>query len=189
MYIKKLVRYSFFCLNRLLSLIPYPKKKVLLKVDYVASDLGNCGIACVAMIVRDVSVNELINSYKKEPFYKDPIGWYHNGLVHILAQNGHRAKALRFQTVVQLRNYLSNGQPVVVSLKVPFPDNIDANVVYKAIDRKKELTGHLCVLTGFDQQGFYLHDPRNIRNYSKNVYVPYGRFAEIFNGSGILIYQ
>lgn len=78
--------------------------------------------------------------------------------------------------------------PVIVSLNVPLPYNLAKTGLYESRDSNKRTTGHLCVLTGYTNKGFYLHDPRNIQGYAQDVFVPYKKFSILFSSNGIVVF-
>lgn len=173
--------------NSLIALLPLADRKVYLDYPYVSADLGNCGIACVAMITSNVAITELGEKYKHLPYYQTSVGWSHPGLVQILSDYGQVARSKKAMTLVDLKNSIFQGKPVIVSLIVPHPQNLKKEVLYESNNPNAKNSGHLCLVVGFDAKGFFLHDPRNTKGYAADVAVPYSRFAAIFSGNGIVV--
>ena len=162
------------------------RDNISLNTPYRESLPGNCGLACVAMIVPDVKIETLVKRYKQPPYYLHPIGWTHKGLVEILADLNTHYQSKKYQTINQLIAYLSRGKPIIVSLRIPEANNVSNTKIYQAIDSSQKKTGHLCILTGVNNQGMILNDPRNLLIYSQHTITPLSVFAQIFTGNCII---
>lgn len=166
-----------------------PKETFSAEATYISSTLGNCGIACVAMLI-DEKLPVLLEKYKRAPYYDDEIGWYHYGLEKILRNYRVVAEVKKYLLLTQLKKLLENKKLVIVSLAVPHPNNLaelQENNAYQPLNKNQKNIGHLCLLRGFNAEGFYLNDPRNLKGYAENVFVPYSTFVKIFKGNGIVV--
>lgn len=178
-------------LNQLVTVFLPTNRLVMLEVPYQPAKPGDCGIACVAMVLKfkrtpHVDLESLITRYKNANYYQDPIGWKHVGLVEILRKNGATAKYKKYQTLLSLVNYLRQGKPLIASLKVPTIETISQTDLYQPETVEAEFAGHLVVLVGIENGSFILHDSRSVGIYTKNTVVPFRTFAQIFTGNCIV---
>ncbi len=178
----KLLRFR----NCLESYFYKPSKTKVLNVPYISAKPGNCGIGCIAMLLRLPSVENLERKYKTNNFYNKKLGWLHQGMMNILEGYGLKSLSRKFQSMDDVTKNIYNEKPVIVSLQVPEPNNLGTGL-YSKQDKSKPNVGHLCVVTGITQKGFIIHDPRNVGIYSKNLTVPFCVFAKIFTGNTIIV--
>lgn len=164
--------------------------EVKLNVQYSPADTGNCGIASADMIIKFLGGSPLadFDSYKTPSSYIENIGWVHQGLVDIIEGNSElNAKAFRYRSYRYVINKLSQGLPVIVSVRVPSPDNLSQETVYGKSDENGNLENHMVICVGYNQRSIYVNDPRDIGIYSKDLEVPRELFARLFNGNGIIV--
>lgn len=167
-------------------------ENISLQVPYVSSSPGNCGGACVVMVIKSHGVkiessDDFITGLRNENNYIENVGWTHKGLAEIAADYGVSIRSYRYKSAEFVIRQLQNEKPVIVSLQVPDYDNVSQKELYAKKDQSEPLSYHLCVAVGMemvdDQPCVILHDPRNIGIYTKNVEVPLGLFRKIFTGN------
>lgn len=180
-------------LRNLLSLhiSPLPPRKILTNTHYIESNPDDCGIACVAMILKsknqkNITVGKLSAKYKKEGYYHHKIGWNHQGLANVLTENGITASAHRFKSLRSIYQQVLKRKPVIISVLIPERDNLGKNL-YTKKNNTRTLVGHLCLVIGIEGDNFILHDPRNIGVYSQNLKIPAKTLTRIFTGNCIVI--
>lgn len=160
-----------------------------LEVPYYSAEVGSCGLGCVSMLLDYygvcASVSDLMQHYKREPYYSQTLGWRHQGLATILNKHGIESQAYRFGSLRDLWHQLKDKKPVIASLKVPHINNLDPDNLYRRLDQTKPLEGHLCLITGISKTKITLHDPRNLDNYGANVKLDLPRFLEVFTGNWV----
>lgn len=165
---------------------------ISLAVPYEAALPDDCGIGCVAMLLkfRDIpvpSVQQLSREYKSDKYYINNIGWIHDGLASILQQFGIGAYHAEHQNVFQIVRSLKNKNPVIVSLRAPEIGNLSKEGIYESKEKLQPLTGHLCVVVGMYDRGILLHDPRNVTIYKDYLQVPLADFKRVFTGRCIYL--
>lgn len=165
---------------------------ISLTVPYETALPDDCGIGCVAMLLkfRDIStptIKQLSEEYKNEKYYMNNVGWKHDGLTSILQQFGVDAYRAEHQSIFQIVRNLKNEKPVIVSLRVPEIDNLSKEGVYMGKEKSRPLIGHLCVVVGVFDESILLHDPRNVTIYKDYVQVPFADFKRAFTGRCIYL--
>lgn len=181
-------------INRLQCTFLERNDKSQLKIPYQNAEPGDCGIACVAMILLWKHVNfgsfaSFIKKYKTQSNYIEPIGWRHHSLLAIINGYSIRAEYHSYKTIFFLRNKIRRRSSVIVSVKVAQYTDISQKQLYMPVNsNNKALAGHLIVITGYCNEGFIVNDPRNVGVYTKGLIVPYFTFANIFSGNCIVIY-
>lgn len=114
-----------------------------------------CGIASLAMAIDfynsdDVSVSRLLKEAIVSGAYVKNVGWSHQGLTDLVSKYGligeiHDFNKFKAQkALIELKEILKDG-PVIAS-------------IHNKFDPKATL-GHLVVLTGYDDQYVFYHDP------------------------------
>jgi hypothetical protein len=141
-----------------------------------------CGLACVKMILghRKIknSLLDLLNEGQSIGAYNPSIGWDHNGLVRLLRNHGVSAYSQEFRSVEidiesgemnrnpiedefvekglkKIRESIDNNNPVMVSVFPGFGDNNSP---------------HLVLITGYNEEGLFFHDPDNSKGEIKKAY-------------------
>lgn len=165
---------------------------ISLAIPYEAALPDDCGVGCVAMLLkfRDVptpSVQQLSREYKSDKYYMNNVGWRHDGLVAILQQFGVDAYRAEHQSIFQIVRNLKNEKPVIVSLRVPEIDNLSKEGVYMSKEKLRPPIGHLCVVVGIYDGGILLHDPRTVTIYKDYLKVPLADFKRVFTGRCIYL--
>lgn len=171
------------------TLSPVSTQKINLKIRYQAAKPGDCGLGCVVMLLnyygKTITIESLKKKYKKSPYYIDPAGWTHQGLVDICNTNNASAKAYRFKSMRFIVDMLEKGKPLIVSLRVPGIDNLHGLEVYQKKNSQLTLEGHLCLVSGVNDGLVVIQDPRNIGIHGKNTKVPIKTLLNIFTGNCI----
>ena len=169
----KYIIFTFF--NRLLFYFhPKIQQKIQLTVPYVTSKPGNCGLACVSMILsfnqKTHVYSQLIKKYKNPHFYDSLKGWIHTKLAFLLNKFNLSYKSHKcFFTTNLLAHIAKTKQPVIVSL---------------LSKKNHQFEGHLCVLVGMDKQHFYIHDPRENFN-GRSLSLTFTEFNQQYSGNCI----
>lgn len=173
-------------------MISIPNINILLKVPYIQTEPGNCGIACVAMLIAYTNnlfpeVEKLVKEFKIPENYLENIGWKHDGLIAILKRfdiQTHRAENQTFHEIIK---HLEMNKPVIVSVRVPKITNLSKYGTYLPENTLLAPIGHLCVIVGTVNSTFLLHDPRNIGKYKANLTITFEDFLRIFTGRCIYL--
>jgi len=132
-----------------------------------------CGLACVKMILDyrkiESSLLDLLNEGQSIGAYNPSIGWDHNGLVRLLRNHEISAYPQEFRSVEvdidsgemrdssreggliekgleKIRESIDNNNPVIISVSSGFGNNNSP---------------HLVLITGYNEEGFFFHDPDN----------------------------
>ena len=114
-----------------------------------------CGVASLAMAIdfyksEDTSVPALLKEAILSGAYVKNVGWSHQGLVNLAAKHGligkrHDFTQFKAQKAFLELKYVLNDGPVIASIRNKFDPNATL--------------GHLVVLTGYDDQFVFYHDP------------------------------
>jgi uncharacterized protein YvpB len=165
-----------------------------------------CGIASLKMVLdfyrpTDTTIDDLYQKGLDLNSYLENIGWYHHGLVNIAQTLGYKGitrswginqetleklQSRRFteqditiakdqqmaEALYTLKSEINQGHPIILSL----PRNFT-----------KGGSGHLVVLIGFDDQGFYFHDPDDEIRSGKEIFLAFQQFQDIFERRAIFI--
>lgn len=162
-------------------------------VSYQDAKPGDCGIACVAMILKWKHINvgsfgTFVSKHKTEENYLEPIGWRHLAMVQILREYHIRSSYHKYKTLSFLLSELKKGHPTIISVRVPTVDTISPNRLYKGVNNV-EYTGHLCVVKGYENGYFIINDPRNVYKYAESVKVSPTVLSDIFTGNCIVVQE
>lgn len=167
----------------------------------------SCGITALKMVLdfygkASPTIDELYQKGLNLNGYLENVGWYHHSLVNIaqtlgysgitrswnitkesfekLASRGFTEKDIQIierqqflESIYTIKKELSSQHPVIISLPKGF---------------KKGGSGHLVVLIGYDEEGFYVHDPYDQDQPGTNIKLNYNKFKEIFEKRAIFIY-
>lgn len=163
----------------------------------------NCGIACVKMIldVRQKAKNKSIMDLTKEGIklggyivYEDTKfvdkGWFHHSLVALLKKYQVSARARKWQTIESVARDILNNKLVILSVLVPGRRHIAEDGSFKLKPGGK-LRGHLLLATGVRMLkkqvvGIFAHDPRGLKEYQEDTFIPASVFKKIFTNRTII---
>ena len=150
-----------------------------------------CGMCCVKMIAKAlvIPMPDLLEMYQtafdKYGVYKmekgKVLGAYHKELAkYIETELGLKAITKRNLTVNDVKGIVGGDNFFIASVSSRISD---FNVEPK---RKK---GHLVLVYGFNEQGFFIHNSAGFSRTKTqtNVLVPYDFFEKCFSGSGICV--
>ncbi|NCN87393.1 MAG: hypothetical protein GW941_00705 [Candidatus Pacebacteria bacterium] len=163
----------------------------------------NCGIICVKMIMdvkkkgKNKSVMELTREGIKLGGYITHLngkfidkGWFHHALVALLDKYGISAKTKKWQTLESVAKDVLENKLVILSVMLPGRSYIKEDGSFKP-KKNAKYGGHLFLATGVkmkgkDIEGIFVHDPRGLENYQKDVFVPTNVFKNIFQNRTIV---
>jgi uncharacterized protein YvpB len=170
-----------------LLISPVPESKNL-RVEYSEGKLGDCGIASADMLIKYLGgeLNSDWDKFKTHDNYMVNVGWKHHGLKSIIENyTNSKLKVFRNKSSLYVIKKLSEGYPVIASVRVPAPNDLDQTELYKSLSNTKSLENHIVLVSGYGNSNIIIQDPRNIGVYSKNLVVSKRRFSKIFNGNGV----
>lgn len=167
----------------------------------------SCGITALKMVLdfydkTSQNIDELYQKGLDLNGYLEDVGWYHHSLVNIaqtlgysgitrswnitkesgdkLASRGFTEKDIQIirkqqflESIYTIKEELSSHHPVIISLPKGF---------------EKGGSGHLVVLVGFDEDGFFIHDPYDQDHPGTNMKLKFDKFKEIYEKRAIFIY-
>ncbi|MDH5532862.1 MAG: C39 family peptidase [Candidatus Pacebacteria bacterium] len=164
----------------------------------------NCGIMCVKMImeVKGKGKNNSIIDLTKEGIkfggyithlngkFVDK-GWFHHSLAALLNKYNINAKTKKWQTVDSVVNDILDNKLVILSVFLPGRSYIKEDGSFAA-KKNAKYGGHLLLATGVKMngkkiEGIYAHDPRGLKNYQKDSWIPINVFEEIFSNRTIVV--
>ncbi|MCR4277851.1 MAG: C39 family peptidase [Candidatus Berkelbacteria bacterium] len=150
-----------------------------------------CGILCMQEIAaffnqETYSTPELIKRGIKLGGYSDELGWRHDGLVK-LAESLDLHAQTKIMSKDELRGALDNNKLPIVSIKWAFKPT-------KTFKEKllfwKKYGGHLAVVVGYDEKGFYVNHTSKIAEQNwKCRLVPFGQFGASYTGRSVLVWK
>ncbi len=150
-----------------------------------------CGILCVNEITTFLNNNEystpdLIKRGQELNGYSDELGWKHDGLVRLSEQLGLKAEKC-LMALDGLKEALDKKKLPIVSIKWAFKNT-------KSLKERlffwKKYGGHLAVVVGYDDKGFYVNHTSKIAEQNwKAGLVPYDNFHLCYTGRAILVWK
>jgi len=150
-----------------------------------------CGILCINEIASflnktSYSTVKLIEQGQKLGGYSDKHGWSHDGLVKLATELGLKADR-KSQTLNDLKIALDDGRLPIISIKWAFKPT-------KSVKEKlffwKKYGGHLAVVVGYNDKGFYVNHTSKIAEQNwKARLIPYDRFEAGYTGRAILVWK
>lgn len=149
-----------------------------------------CGILCVKMAGEALGgerlppLAELIRRGQDLDAYTHERGWSHAGLAQLAGTLGMTATAREPLTVEDLRRELDAGGLVVASVKSGFKTR-------RSLKERllgKTYGGHLALVFGHDERGFYVHHT-SIRPEKdwRDEFIPAKRFVGAYTNRGIVL--
>lgn len=164
----------------------------------------DCGIACVKMILetkgkaKHKTIMDLTNEgiklggyilYEKRIFVDK--GWFHNSLADLLRKYELNTKLKKWQTIESVAKDILDNKMVILSVLVPGRRYIKEDGSFEAKEGAK-FGGHLFLATGLKMknrqiEGLYVHDPRGLKNYQKNTFIPKSVIEKIFTNRTIVV--
>lgn len=166
-----------------------------------------CGIAALKMVLdfykpTGLSIDDLYQKGLDIDGYLENVGWYHHGLANIAKSLGFigitrlwsipeeyiprltgrgftqedleiMSKELLEEGIFTLKNELNQNHPVIVSIPRDF---------------KQDGSGHLAVLIGYDEEGFFVNDPDDEKQDGQKVKLSFEEFKKVWTKRAIIIY-
>lgn len=119
--------------------------------------LNDCGIACVAMMANAkglaVTVDEMVTENPGEPIIPDTDGLVSVETIRLLCgAYGLPARRLADLAVGDLMEYLMGGRPAILLVDYGVMNDL-------GLARKAGAFGHFVLVVGYDDTGFFVHDP------------------------------
>ncbi|HVX93127.1 MAG TPA: C39 family peptidase [Candidatus Dojkabacteria bacterium] len=163
----------------------------------------DCGIACVKMILatknkaKKKTIMELTKEgvelggyilYKNGKFVDE--GWFHRPLSRLLRRNGVIARTKKWQSIESVASDILRNRLVILSLKLPSRPTIKEDGSFEP-KKNAEYTGHLVLATGVKMngknvEGIFVHDPRGLKKYQKNTWIPYNTLNKVFTNRTVV---
>lgn len=150
-----------------------------------------CGILCLQEIASffnatSYSTKQLIDEGQKLGGYSEEHGWKHEGLVRLAEKLGLKAER-KSLSADELKTALNNKKLPIVSIKWAFKPN-------KSLKEKllfwKKYGGHLAVVVGYDDAGFYVnHTSKILEQNWKARLVPIDTFSAGYTRRAILVWK
>lgn len=164
----------------------------------------DCGIACVKMILdakhkaKHKTMMDLTREgvalggyvvYEKGRFVDK--GWFHRSLVALLKTYGVDAKMKKWQSIESVAKNVLENKLTVLSVVVPGRRSIKEDGSFGE-KYHAQPGGHLLLATGVamngkEVEGVYVHDPRGLKTYQQDTYIPKKIFASIFTNRTIVV--
>lgn len=150
-----------------------------------------CGILCINEIASFLnnttySTTKLIKVGQKLGAYSHDHGWKHNGLVSLAKKLGLNASGERMSSD-DLKQALQERKIPIVSIKWAFNPS---KSIKERIFFWKKYGGHLAVVVGYDNEGFYVnHTSKVAKENWKARLIPYAKFKAGYTGRAILIWK
>ncbi len=161
---------------------------------------SSCGVLCLKMAVdaflteQNKPLSSPINEFIKQGVavgaYTDALGWFHRGLIELAARYGIKARAYRNVTPKQLKEFLSKGSLLIVSIKVGF---VPKKRLRERILFWRKIGGHLALLVGFEEsdgklRGFYINHTSIRKDWNwEQEFIPLEKFKKGFTGSCVAV--
>lgn len=166
-----------------------------------------CGIACLKMVLdyyqpSGKTIDELYQKGLELNSYLENVGWYHHGLVNIAQTLGYKGIIKSWninpEEIKKLKEKGFTTQEINILKKQQYRESIFT--LKKELRNKHPIilsipngfvrggSGHLAVLIGYDNKGFYFNDPYDQVRPGKEVKVNYSQFKKVFTQRAIFIY-
>lgn len=119
------------------------------KSEKEALDFGNnsCGAACVKMVLEAFgkstpSVKELMLEGMEKKYYKEPVGWIHQGIIDLIKDYGLTGKRVKAKFPLVIADKLKADNLIIASVGESF--------------KKNKRGGHLIVIYGIEIDNYKL---------------------------------
>lgn len=152
---------------------------------------SSCGILCIKMGIEGITnstidpISVMIKKGLELNAYTHEKGWDHQGLVRLASYYGVEACAASNLDEDELVRLVDTGCAVVVSVKWAF---IPTKSFLEKIFPWKRRGGHLALVVGYDQQGFYVNHTSTDKDYNwERKLIPFDRFQKAFTGRGVVL--
>lgn len=150
-----------------------------------------CGIICINEIVSYLNQTtyatpELIKQGQQLGGYSDATGWRHNGLVSLAEKMKLHAEKKQL-SINDLKQALNDKRLPIVSIKWAF---IPTKTFKEKLLFWKKYGGHLAVVVGYDNQGFFVNHTSKIAEQNwKARLIPFDQFDKSYTGRSILVWK
>lgn len=191
---KLLVRRTFVTIDRVYRSCKHSLTQIMpsttIDVSYSNGPQGDCGIACVDMVLKTYGkqLDKDWTKYRNEETYIEDIGWKHSGLKLIIENHSDLGVDIfKYKSLEFVLEKLSKNQLIIASISVPTIDNLSEELLFESIDSSKKLENHMVLCVGYDEENIIINDPRNIGIYTQDLKISKQLFRKKFNGNGLLI--
>lgn len=119
--------------------------------------------------------------------YTHEAGWFHAGLVALAEKYGAHARALRRQSIDDVRKLLDDGNLVIASIKASFKTD---KTLRERVKFWSKSGGHLALVTGYTNESPALvvhHASAHAERNYPDLHVGPRTFARAFTGSAIAV--
>ncbi|QQG43254.1 MAG: C39 family peptidase [Candidatus Daviesbacteria bacterium] len=166
-----------------------------------------CGIVALKMVMDfyqpiNLSIDDLYKKGLKINGYLEGVGWYHHSLALLAKNLGFKAITRSWnvnqeaQEKLQERGFDQADLEIMqqeqlaeslFTLKVELDKN---HPIIISVPRrlKQGGSGHLVVLIGYDNQGFYVNDPDDKERLGQKIKINYSDFEKIWTCRAVFIY-
>ncbi len=167
---------------------------------------GACGIAALKMVmdfhkVTNLSVDELYQKGISLGGFLEGVGWYHYALAQL-------AKNLGFKAITRSWNINEAGQGKLKSqgfndedLEIMSKEQLEEgiftlrnellknNPIVVPVPRGFKVggSGHLVVLIGYDDEGFFVNDPDDLERGGEKIKVNFGDFSKVWTKRAVIV--
>jgi hypothetical protein len=151
---------------------------------------SSCGVLCLGMILDAVSqtapsTKELIDRGISFKAYTDNTGWSHEGLAALAQSYGLSATKKEPITPTAIKQLLQEELVFIASIRWAFTPE---HSLLHRLGLKKQRGGHLALVTGFDDSGFFVHHTSIRPEYNwQNHHISYEQFAGGFTSRGVIV--
>lgn len=161
--------------------------------EYVRWTWNNCGIACLKMVLTakgsTPSSLTLVGLAKEAAQYGafkingssiSPLH-YAEFCTYVKKEYGLKAHPVSALSVCALKEQVANNNFVIAS--------VHPSIRHFTNPTPRKRGGHLVLIVGYDENGFYIHNPDGYKSNSsqERVFVPYQDFKRFFAYRGIVI--
>ncbi len=165
-----------------------------------------CGVTALKMVLdyyqqTNLSVDEFFQKGLDLNGYLQDVGWYHHSLVNIAQTLGYKGITRSWNipnaslTKLVERGFKESDIKVmedqlleegIFTLKKALKDNTPV-IVSVPRNFKKDGSGHLVVVTGFDKNGFIINDPDDLEKSGQKKSISFQDFKEVWTKRAIII--
>lgn len=124
-----------------------------------------CGVLSLGMVLQKKGIHiptaDLIAKGMHMGAYSHKNGWSHRGLIRLASHYGMDGRSLEGVSLNRLRGLLDEGNLVIVSIRWAFNRKSLRDRLFM-----KDRGGHLALVTGYDNTGFYVHHTSIRQDYN-----------------------
>jgi len=118
-------------------------------------------------------------------------GWFHHPLASLLNKHGVKATVKKWQPLESIVKDILQNKLVIISVTLPGRSHINEDGSFKPKKNAKH-GGHLLLATGVKMdgkeiKGIYTHDPRGLKNYQKDTFIPVNILKKVFSNRTVVV--